>query len=117
MKDYILPIVTVLLGGGFIGGLVLLLKLRPESGEITVRSAEKVVLIQDNLIDDLRNSIVEAEARCEARVNLLKTRFAQLTEEVNRRPTRTELLDSNGKLRRQLIDLGETPINGPPPIL
>jgi hypothetical protein len=112
VKDLLLPIVTVLLGGGFIGGFVLLLKLRPEAGEITVRSAEKVVLIQDNLIDELRGLVKDAEARCSERIGIVQTEVDRLRREVKKRPTRGELLDENGKLRRQLLAEGITP-NGP----
>lgn len=42
-----------------------------------------------------------------------REQIAALKAEVERRPTRDELLDIIEKLRAQLIGLGETPVNGP----
>jgi hypothetical protein len=110
MSDYIPVVISVLLGGGFIGGLVLLLKLRPEAGEINVRAAEQVVLIQSGQISRFQQLIDAAEKRCDQRI---AEAVADLTAELNRRPTRYELLDINGKLRTQLLAEGITPGNGP----
>jgi hypothetical protein len=41
-----------------------------------------------------------------------RTELSELSEQLKRRPTREELLDTNGKLRSQLIDLGQIPANG-----
>lgn len=52
--------------------------------------------------------------RLDAELQETRLEMKAFKDALSERPTREELLDVNGKLRRQLIDLGETPINGPP---
>lgn len=54
MKDLIPTIIQALFSAGGLGAIYLLLKLRPEAGQITVTAAQGVVLMQSNVIDDLR---------------------------------------------------------------
>lgn len=66
-----------------------------------VDSTGKVVTIYRSEIDRLDLELTECRAE-----------LKELRAEVDMRPTRTELLDANGKLRQQLLDLGQTPTNG-----
>lgn len=58
-------LVVVILGGGFVGGIVALLKLKPEGDQILVSSAKDVVLIQKGALDDLRLEREEDRKRME----------------------------------------------------
>lgn len=63
---------------------------------------------------DLALDVSQAEAA--AALGLAKTagdQIAALKAEVERRPTREELLENIEKLRAQVVGLGETPANGP----
>lgn len=60
---------TLILGGGFVGGIVALVKLKPEGDQILVNSAKDVVLIQKGALDDLRRQMTEIEARFEERLD------------------------------------------------
>lgn len=50
--------------------------------------------------------------RLDAELQETRLEIGALKDELLKRPTRDELLDANGKLRAQLISLGETPSNG-----
>lgn len=54
MPDYAVPLVVGLLStGGLLGGIVLLLKLRPEAGQIVVTAAQGAVVVQAGVLRDL----------------------------------------------------------------
>lgn len=55
--DWIVPIASLVLGSGFLGGIVLLLKVRPEAGAVNVVASEKVVLLQMGTIDRLEEEL------------------------------------------------------------
>lgn len=104
---------------------VLVPALRAIRNQPTRRTTDAITLVDasgtviGNLTDEINRLDTDLdEARqaakdCMNEVKATRVEMAALSEELNRRPTRDELLDANGKLRRQLIDLGETPINGP----
>ena len=50
-------IVGLLGGGGLLGGLYALLKLRPEAGQITVTAAQGAVIVQTGVIENLKKEI------------------------------------------------------------
>lgn len=62
-SDWIIPVVSTLLGGGLIGGYVSLRKLKPEGDQIIVSAAKDVVVVQKGLLDDMRNEIDEMRRR------------------------------------------------------
>lgn len=58
------PLASALLaGGGVFGAVALLLKVRPEAGQIVVQAAEGIVVMQANVINDLEKRLERAEAR------------------------------------------------------
>lgn len=73
-------IIAVLGGGGFLGGIVLLLKLRPEAGQITVSAAQGAVIVQTGVID----SLATENERLQARIDALEKTVAALAEMRNR---------------------------------
>lgn len=85
-------------------------KILAEAGHI---EAQKESLVSQNLRDEIERLDKELDDEREANDGL-RGEVRRLTEEVAKRPTRDELIDANGKLRRQLIDLGEVPTNGAP---
>lgn len=77
--------ISVVGGGGLAGALVALIKVRPESGQILVKTAQDVVLIQQGAMTDMqqRLSAVEAERdRLRHRVTELETSVATLQRRV-----------------------------------
>lgn len=98
--DLITLVASVLGSGGFFSALYLLLKLKPESASIVVKSAEDVVLIQSGLIEDLRKSLDIARVQIGEAISLkeeivtLKHEIARFKEEV--KSLRAELASRNG---------------------
>ncbi len=82
--------------------------------EAGVIEAQRESLVIKNLTDEIKRLDGELEDE-RLGTDGLRREVRLLIEEVAKRPTRDELIDDNGKLRRQLIDLGETPRNGNPP--
>lgn len=64
---------TLILGGGFVGGIVALVKLKPEGDQILVNSAKDVVLIQAGALDNLRREREEDRKR----IDEIEARFAE----------------------------------------
>lgn len=62
-------VATLILGGGFVGGIVALVKLKPEGDQILVNSAKDVVLIQKGALDDLRRQMADIETRFSERLD------------------------------------------------
>lgn len=57
-RNEIIPIlIHAVLSGGFLGGIYLLLKLRPEAGQITVTAAQGAIIVQTGVIDTLREEL------------------------------------------------------------
>lgn len=89
LRDLAPIILAVLGGGGIFGGIYALLKLRPEAGQITVVAAQGAVVVQQGVIETLRDEIrrhmhrieaLEAEART---TQELQERVRHLEEELN----------------------------------
>lgn len=76
-------------------------KMAAETDSLVARNLENEIKRLDK---ELRDNRLETD--------VLRTEVRQLRDEVEKRPTRQELLDDNGKLRKQLIDLGAVPENG-----
>lgn len=73
VTDWIPLIVTTLIGGGTLGGIYALLKLRPEAGQIVVTAAEGAVVVQTAVIKSLQ----EENRRLQERVSLLEVEREQ----------------------------------------
>lgn len=55
MKDSVLQVLSILIGGtGIAGGLVALFKVRPEAARISVDAAQGAVVVQASVITSLR---------------------------------------------------------------
>lgn len=74
--DLVGPLLSAILGGGVVTGIVSFRKLKPESDQIVVSSAKDVVIIQKGVIDDLRKSsaedrvrIIELEGKFQAQID------------------------------------------------
>lgn len=86
-------IVTVLLSGGFLGGIYALLKLRPEAGQIVVTAAQGALIVQSGVIDSLREELAatrednaqlrEENVKLRNRVSALERRLSTLDREVH----------------------------------
>ncbi|HEX6686429.1 MAG TPA: hypothetical protein VF062_26895 [Candidatus Limnocylindrales bacterium] len=81
----IVQMVVALLGaGGIIGGIVALMKLRPESGAIVVTAAQGALVVQSSVLNELHKE----NERLRSRVSALET-----------------LQPENQRLRDQLADM------------
>lgn len=95
-------VVVVLLGGGFITGLVALLKFKPEKDAIVVSAAQGAVVVQSGVIDALQEELDRARADLSA----LREDFDAMRRELN--STRTELNDVRAErdgLRQELEEV------------
>lgn len=99
----ITTLVSVLLGGGFIGGIVALVKLKPEGDQILVSSAKDVVLIQKGALEDLREQMRELEARFDAQIKTAARAVAEChAEREELKAERDEERKVNIELRRRI---------------
>lgn len=89
----IVPIIMALFGGG---GVALLLRVRPEAGSISVKAAGDAVILQDSVLDNLKEELdrqsgriseLEQEAR---QVPLLRKRIEQLEQDLELTERRLE---------------------------
>lgn len=89
--------------GGIIGGLVALLKVRPESGKLIVEAAEGAVLVQAGVMRELRAEIEalrKLEMRTARREQDLRRELAELRAELDRCTT------GLGRLRARMASAG-----------
>lgn len=84
-NDIVVLVVSVIGGGGLIAGIVALLKLRPEAGQILVTTAQGVVIVQTTVIDNLQkeltrmgNELDELREECREREEMLLNRIKEL---------------------------------------
>lgn len=73
-RTIVIVIAGLLGSSGFLGGIYALLKLRPEAGQITVATAQGVLVMQTSVIDDLR----EENARLQGRIDALEAENSSL---------------------------------------
>lgn len=123
-SELLSAVAAIILACGGVSGLVAFKKLRPESGHIIVSSAEKLVLMQENVLDSQEErlkvqdgKIRELEARmedreiafkieldktrdraqeCEAREKVLSSRLDQMEQSVHKLQG-----DQKGRTRRK----------------
>lgn len=96
-------VVSLILGGGFITGIVALVKLRPEGDQILISSAKDVVVIQKGALDDLRKQMDEMEVRFDRQTQTSAAALAECHRE--RDDLRSELVAerlSNDELRARI---------------
>jgi uncharacterized coiled-coil DUF342 family protein len=77
-------VLVALIGGGFVTSIGALLKWRPEKDGLIVTSAGKVVGMQSEFLDDLRDELKASKAEILSlgqRVESMQTRFDGLREE------------------------------------
>ena len=100
-------IVSVILGGGFLGGIYALLKLRPEAGQITVTAAQGAVIVQTGVIDTLKSELTRAQGRIEA-LEAEQSKVQTLEERIdNLEAERDHLREENITLRHRVRHLEE----------
>lgn len=85
MEQYLPSIVLLLSTGGLIGAIAILVKLRPEAGQIIVTQAQGAVIVQGKVIDDLQEQNAE-----------LKEENRQIKAE------NTEIKSQNRELKRRV---------------
>lgn len=82
MKEWIpliQAVITFLFGGGCVGLVTLVWKIRPEAGKIVVDAAKGVVLMQSRVLEDVRLELKECREQLQKLVEeneLLKAKIA-----------------------------------------
>lgn len=71
-------LITAIFSGGFVGGIVLLLKVRPEVGQITVNAAQGALVVQSGVIEDLNKHVERMDERVTSLENELALTRAEL---------------------------------------
>lgn len=90
--DQIVLIVIALIGGGgMVGGITALLKIRPEAGQISVSAAQGAVIVQTGVIENLQREM----ARLREQVEALEAANAELRADVDERDLRIEQLTAH----------------------
>ncbi len=88
----IVSVITLLGGSGFLAGVVALIKLRPEAGQITVTAAQGAVIVQSGVIKDLRDELkrINDELIEEKKENAdLRKRLSAFEQKLHELTTRT----------------------------
>lgn len=62
MKEWLVPLLAVLLGGGGAGGLTVLIRFRTDRAGVLIDSASKVVLLQERDLERVRRERDQALA-------------------------------------------------------
>lgn len=116
--DHLTPLIIALVSaGGIFGGIVALLRVRPESGKLVVEAAEGAVIVQSGVIESLREELGELSER-------LDTAREDLDAELERRERCETRLDECDvvldELRRRLeraeaaVEGVDRPADAPP---
>lgn len=109
--EVITAIAVAVLGGGFITGIALLLKVRPEAGQVVVKSAESVVIMQKGLIDDLLARVDQATQEISVLRDIVEQQGRRLDEQsdelASTRSQRDRLLRENAGLKDEVHELRE----------
>lgn len=102
--------IELLLAGGTVTAVLQYVSKRAEqkAGQRTIEST--AILTDVSALNAIITGVTAENVRLRSR---LVTMADELQEEIDRRPTRDEMLDRVQTLRQQLRGLGETPINGP----
>lgn len=84
-------VVAVLGGGGILGGIVALFKLRPEVARVTVSAAEGAVIVQTGVIENLsgeitrlRTEIIEERRNCDQEIARCQAEIKSVHEILSR---------------------------------
>lgn len=102
--------IELLLAGGTITAVLQYVSKRAET-KAGQRTTEATASFTDvSTLNAIITGVTAENVRLRSR---LVTMSDELQEEIDRRPTRDELVDRVQTLRQQLRGLGETPINGP----
>lgn len=104
--DWLIPIISTILGGG---GIFALFKYRPEAAMVVVKSAEGVVVMQENYITTLTARIEEcqekADSACSA-VDRLENELRELRDELFTTRRQRDALDAeNVQLKARVLEL------------
>lgn len=105
MTEWVLPLASVILGGGFLGGIVLLLKVRPEAGSVAVMASEKVVVLQMGTITRLEEELGELRSLAHE-VHALRDKQASLQRQFDQVVSeKADLATENTKLLGRVAHL------------
>jgi FtsZ-binding cell division protein ZapB len=107
MSEYLPALVTLLTSGGLLGGVYMLLKLRPEAGQIIVTQAEGAVIVQGKVIDDLQEQNAELKVdnkSLRARVTSLEAKNRELEGENRGLKHRVESLETKVDLLEKRVE-------------
>ena len=79
LMDWLPQVITFICGGGAVGAVVALYKVRPEAGQIVVTAAQGALIVQTGVIDNLKKEI----ERLNGEINDLKKENDDLRSRVD----------------------------------
>lgn len=89
-------VIAVLGSGGLIGGIVALMRVRPESGRMIVEAAEGAVVVQSGVITELRTDLAEVREEAEREREDCNRKLAACGERIDRLEERLRHHGING---------------------
>ena len=104
--DLVLILSALIGGGGFAGGIVALVKMRPETTRIVVDAAEGAVVVQKGVISELRaeidrlsDAVINERDECDRKLAIQQKEIDQLKLSFSK-------IDERKQLRRQADEDG-----------
>jgi hypothetical protein len=87
LLDNLTPLLVAVLGaGGIVGGIVALMKLRPEAGQIVVNAAQDALIVQSGVLEALlaeNRRLIEKVAAVERENTDLLAKMTQMATELH----------------------------------
>ena len=107
MSHDLIVLLTVLIGsGGVVGAIVAFYKLKPETSQIIVSTAQGAVIVQSSVIDSLTEDLSRVRAELqEVRIELAATKAQRLGDIEELRRQLQQAIDENVGLRQRIRDL------------
>ena len=99
---YVPSIIAAIGGGGFLAAVVLLIKARPEIGQIVVTSSERALIVQTGVLDNLNRELKRVNDENQRLLVKLNAETAEREKVQNLLKEQTAVVEN---LRRQLTDV------------
>lgn len=99
-------LVAIIGTGGFVGGIVSFVKLKPERESIVVTAAQGAVIVQSSVIEDLANELRRTQEQFAVLESDLRGEVTRMTDELQRvTEERDHLLQENKELVARVDEL------------
>lgn len=104
-------------GGGIVGGLTAIIKIRPEAAQISVSAAQGAVIVQTGVIESLQDENVrigQANKALAERVSALESTLAPMQRRTTSLETERNKLKRRIELLEERLTMAGLPTNGFP---